>query len=173
MKPTEKKIDLKSRLDLTPISGTKLMAEIKPLDFVVEDIFAEGYLYTLTARNNQGKSTLMALLTKCITEGLLSGENTPDTLLKLKAIDCDPAMFDLIDTSYSMREYVDDQLNSLIHDYAGIFVDSNQAYFGDGEMNGNSDALAHAQALRRLTKASGKPFSCVLSHPTKSNPHPC
>jgi hypothetical protein len=170
------------KLSLKPVSGGELLAKIKPLHFVIEDILAKGYVYTLTARNNHGKSTLMALMTKCITEGakfgsqrtergrilILSGENTPDTLLKLKAIDIDPSMFDVVDGSYEMRANADDQLKNLAHEYAGIFVDSNQAYFGDGEMNGNSESLAHAQAFRRLTKAPGEPFVCILSHPTKN-----
>lgn len=167
---------------LTPINGAGVMATIKPLDYVIEDIFAKGYVYSLTARNNQGKSTLMALMVKCITEGkpfggkrvakgrvlILSGENTPDTLLKLKAIGVDPAMFDIVDGSYEMRAFVRQQLQAFTTQYAAIFVDSNQAYFGDGEMNSNGEALAHAKAFRSLTKASGNPFVCVLSHPSKS-----
>lgn len=182
MSITPKKVDTsnqKTKMALKPISGTLMMEQIKPLDYVVEDIFARGYVYTLTAKNNHGKSTLMALLTKCITEGknfgslrtergrilILSGENTPDTLLKFKAIGCDPDMFDIVDQAYEIRANVADQIEALEHEYAGIFIDSNQAYFGDGDQNSNSDALGHAQAFRRLTKARGAPFVCVLSHP--------
>jgi hypothetical protein len=99
---------------------------------------------------------------------ILSGENTPDTLLKLKAIGVDPSMFDVVDGSYEMRANVDDQIKCMDQEYSGVFIDSNQAYFGDGEMNGNSESLAHAQAFRRLTKANGEPFVCILSHPTKN-----
>jgi hypothetical protein len=173
---------LEPLVDLTPVSGATLMENIKPLHFVVEDIFARGYVYTLTAKNNHGKSTLMALLTQCITSGqslgpyrvengrvlILAGENTYDTILKLKALNLDASMFDVVDGAYEMRAFVKQQLASLKGPYSGIFVDSNQAYFGDGEMNSNSEALAHAKAFRSLTKAGGNPFICILSHPVKN-----
>jgi len=176
------KQDLAKMEKLIPINASELQRKMKPQVFVLEDILAKGNLYTLTARNNHGKSTLMAALIKAITDGgtfnglktvqgrilLLSGENTVDTMLKLEAINVNLDLVDIVDAPYEIKTLIDDQIKFATNEYVGVMVDSNQSYFGDGDMNGNGPGLLHFQALRRLTELDGNPFVAVLSHPTKS-----
>ena len=174
--------DLAKLKKLIPINAAELQKSLKPIVFVLEDILAKGNLYTITARNNHGKSTLMAALIKAITDGgtfnglrtvpgrilLLSGENTADTMLKLEAINVNLEMLDIVDGPYEMKSLIDKQLQFATNEYVGVMVDSNQSYFGEGDMNGNGVGLAHLQALRRLTELRGNPFVAILSHPTKT-----
>jgi hypothetical protein len=168
--------------NLTPMPATLLAGNLEPPFFILEDILVKGYEYTLTARNNHGKTTLMALLIKTITEGanlgglrsvkgrvlLLSGENTSDMMLKLVALEVDMTMVDVVNMPYDLKENIDQQLKQATAEYVGVFVDSNQSYFGDGDMNGNGEMLSHFQSARRLTQLKGNPFVLILAHPIKN-----
>jgi hypothetical protein len=172
-------------IKITPRPAQDILKDMKPKVFILEDILAKQNLYSLTAKNNHGKTTAAALIIKAITSGgnfgnhrtiqgrclLLSGENTNDTMLKLIALGVDLSLLDVVDAPFDMKATIDDFLkhaNALGHEYVGVFVDSTQAYFGDGEMNGNADQLSHWQALRRLTGLRGDPFVLSLSHPIKN-----
>ena len=169
-------------------SAYSRLKEIKPLSYVVENLLVKGYLYTLTARNNHGKTTLAALLVAAVSTGqpfakmrteqgrvlMLSGENAYDTDLKLKALGekIDLTQVDVIDGSFDMRM---EALNVVMENqhwiYSLVVCDSLQAFFGDGDMNSNGEALAHIKAFRLLMRLPGNPAVLTLAHPIK-NPDP-
>ena len=167
---------------LTPISAAILSENLQPPFFILEDILVRGYEYTLTAKNNHGKTTLMALFIKAITEGekfgnlrtvkgrvlLLSGENSADTMLKLVALRVDMTMVDIVNLPYDLKSMLEQQLRQATSEYVGVFLDSNQSYFGEGDLNNNVDMLLHFQAARKLTGLKGNPFVLILAHPTKN-----
>lgn len=171
----------------SPLSPTKtaldLLSNLEPLEYLVENLIIKNRLYTLTARNNHGKNTIASLLMAAVSTGskfsglrteksrilFLSGENTYDALLKLEILagDIDLSMIDIYEGAFDMKNNKATFCNSNI-EYGLVIVDSNQSFFGDGDMNGNSDPLAHAQALRRISNLPGNPAVLVLSHPTKN-----
>lgn len=169
---------------ITARSAKEIVSSMKPKAFILEDILAKENLYSLTAPNNHGKTTAACLMVKAITSGtnfgnhrtikgrvlLLSGENTNDTMLKLIALDVDLGQLDVIDSPFDLKATIDEVVKHNRNEYVGVFVDSTQSYFGEGEMNGNADQLAHWQSLRRLTKLNGDPFVLSLSHPVKNAP---
>jgi len=163
----------------------KRLKDITPLEYVVENLLVKGYLYTLTAKNNHGKTTLAMLLAAAVTKGhkfsdmrtepgrvlFLAGENAYDTDLKLKALGqhIDLTMIDVIPFSFDMRSHWQDIIKENGHwIYSLVIVDSVQAYFVDGDMNSNAEAKEHAIALRQLTKLPGNPAVVALAHPIKS-----
>ena len=163
----------------------KRVVDMRPLEYVVENLLVKGYLYTLTAKNNHGKTTLAMLLAAAVTKGepfgdmrtekgrvlFLAGENAYDTDLKLKALGdkVDLTMIDVIPFSFEMRNHWQDILKENGHwIYNLVIVDSVQAYFVDGDMSTNSDAKEHILAFRQLTKFVGNPAVVGLAHPVKA-----
>jgi hypothetical protein len=162
-----------------------LVANLKPVEYVLEEILVKGYVYALTAKNNHGKTTLATKMMAAVTTGglfagkrtqkgrvlLLSGENTFDTMLKFKAMpdEMDLSMIDVISTSFDMKETEEKIITKCDeHSYSLVVADSNQAYFGNGDMNSNGDMLSHIKAFRGLTKLFGDPAVVILSHPIKN-----
>ena len=176
-------------IEYIPVSAKLIDAEITGFDYVIENIFIKGYQYTLTGSNNHGKTTLMALMIEAITSGglfagnrviqgnvlILSGENVTDTILKFRLLpNTNLDLINIIPLSFDMKQSVEDVLTQIKFcgiKYVAVFVDSAQAYFGRGDMNGNSEILDHFKAMRRFTAIEGNPFVCILAHPVK-NPDP-
>lgn len=168
---------------LIPKSAKDYLDNLEPVEYLVENLIVKGKLYTLTARNNHGKNTLASLLMGAVSKGekfgnlqtikgrvlFISGENTHDAMLKLKALGLkiDLSQVDIVDLAFEMRKKAD-FFKTLKQEYQLVIVDSNQSYFGEGDMNANSTQLLHAQSLRRLTKIKGRPAVIVLSHPVKN-----
>jgi hypothetical protein len=169
-------------------SSLMRVADLKPLEYVIENLLVKGYLYTLTARNNHGKTTLAVLMAATVSKGdnfganrtkqgrvlLLSGENAYDTDLKLRALGdrIDLDQVDVLDGSFEMRlnwPHILSQNSHYIYDL--VICDSLQSYFVDGDPNSNAEAKEHVKAFRNLSKLPGNPTVVVLAHPVK-NPDP-
>jgi hypothetical protein len=163
---------------------------IKP-DYVVDDLFLRGYLYSLTAKTGSGKTAVALYIACCIAMGYpigdrevsqgrvlyLAGENPMDVQWRLMAMaqhmGFDPAdiPLDIISgTKFSLsRDF--NQLVAETHelgDLMGVVVDTTAAYFEGSEFNSNSEAQDHAESLRKLTELPGNPCALALSHPTKN-----
>lgn len=191
MKPNLKVVPLQGAQERYEFKLTKMseaIQDLKPPIYCIENLLIQGYLYTLTARQNHGKTTLMALMAACISRGemlgdrrtvsgpvlILSGENSYDTRLKFKILTIADK-----ENIYEWPHSIDlkkggEKLVNQIREFYGdiqfraVFVDSLQAYFGDGDMNGNSEALALIKAIRQLTTINGNPTVVALAHPVKN-----
>jgi hypothetical protein len=174
-----------SQYDLTAKSLEQLYTTQKPERFIIENLLKENSLYTLTAPNNGGKSTLAVLILECVAKRknfghlrtdlpedhrvlLLSGEDTEDTLNKMKALGMSNDLpIDIIDKSFPMQEQVALALKHNEHKiYSLVIVDSLQAYGGGS--NDNVLALENIKSARRLTELKGSPCVVVLAHPIKN-----
>ena len=161
--------------------------ELLPPVYVLQNLLQKNHLYTLTARNNAGKTTWIVTVTRSIALGeplgtlqaikgrvlILSGENSADTNLKFRYLaEVEKVNLDNIDVLEMAFELknggVERLMAELESEYALVIVDSLQAYFGGGDFNNNADQLAHLQACRKLTELRGNPAVIVLAHPTKS-----
>jgi len=187
---TLKDLNLDPRL--LPKSATELLKELKPLEFLIQNLIVRSMVYTLTARNNHGKTTLAMAMAAAVTMGSsfasykakpgrvlwLSGENTMDTLYKIKLLEekglIDSDRIHIIDHSFDLKELTPqlicamnlvDSLN--LHDqFDLVVIDSLQAYAGGMDLNGNSAALTYLQEIRRLTQQGAAVL--ILAHPIKS-----
>lgn len=168
-----------------PIS--QAVRELLPPIYVLQQLIQKNHLYTLTARNNSGKTTWIVAVTRSVALGeplgtlqaikgrvlILSGENSADTNLKFRYLsEVEKVKLDNIDVLEMAFELknggVERLMAELMSEYALVIVDSLQAYFGGGDFNNNADQLAHLQACRKLTQLRGNPAVIVLAHPTKS-----
>jgi len=167
-----------------PKNLATLLDELKTPHYLVEDLIVNGFLYTLTARNNSGKTTLAVLLMACIANGrdfgkqrtqkgkclFISGENTDDALMKFLPFKdkFDLTGIDVITVSFDAKKFMKECMATIHDEYSLVVVDSTQAYFGEGDMNNNTDALNHIKALRELSRMRGNPAVISLSHPIKN-----
>lgn len=171
-------------VDLTAKPIGQIYKAQKSERFIIENLFKENSLYTLTAPNNGGKSTLATFMLECVAKRknfghlrtdlpenyrclLLSGEDTDDTANKMKALGITgDHPIDIIDKSFTMEEQVEQALLQNKHRlYSLVIVDSLQAYGGGS--NDNIVALNNIKAARRLTGLNGTPSVIVLAHPVK------
>ena len=165
----------------------KRIAKLKPLQYAVQNLLVQGYLYTLTAKANHGKTTFATRLAGAITKGelfgslktkqgkvlWLSGENAYDTDLKFKAAQernfADLTEVEVLPQAINLAEQIDNLLASAAHHiYTLVIVDSLQAYSGGADLITNDQALKNMQACRKLTNLKGNPAVVVLAHPIKS-----
>jgi len=181
------KIDLR----LLPKKASELLKDLKPLEFLIQDVLVKGMVYTLTAKNNHGKTTLAVTMAAAVTMGTsfanykakpgrvlwLSGENTMDTLYKIKLLEekglIDTDKINIIDQSFDLKELTPQLIRLMLIDsldledkFDLVVIDSLQAYAGGMDLNGNSNALTYMQEIRRLT--AEKATVLILAHPTKS-----
>ena len=173
------------KFQIKPMS--QAVKELVPPVYVVQYLIQKGHLYTLTAKNNSGKSTFATAMARSVANGdpfgemqtfkgrvlLLSGENAADTNLKFRYLmdveQVDLSNVDVLEMAFELKNGgVERLVHELKHEYVLIVIDSLQAYFGAGDFNSNSDALAHLQACRKLTQIKGNPAVIVLAHPNKS-----
>lgn len=168
-----------------PIS--QAVRELLPPIYVLQQLIQKNHLYTLTARNNSGKTTWIVAVTRSVASGeplgtlqsikgrvlILSGENSADTNLKFRYLSevekVNLDNIDVLEMAFELKNGgVERLMAELMSEYALVIVDSLQAYFGGGDFNSNADQLAHLQACRKLTQLRGNPAVIVLAHPTKS-----
>lgn len=163
------------------------ISKLKPLQYAVQNLLVQGYLYTLTAKANHGKTTLATRLAGAVTKGelfgslrtkqgkvlWLSGENAYDTDLKFKAAIernfADMTEVEVLPMAINLAEEIDKLLRSASHHiYTLVVVDSLQAYAGGADLITNDQALNNMKACRKLTKLQGNPAVVVLAHPIKN-----
>jgi hypothetical protein len=178
--------EIKYRFRGRPIAVA--VQDLVPPVYTIDSVLINGYLYTLTGKNNSGKTTLISAMALSVSQGapfghlktkkgrvlILSGENAYDTNLKFKYLieeeNHSLADIDIFEGSFDMKKNIESYLaeQDPSRSIALVIVDSLQAYFGSGDFNNNSDQLAHTKALRRLSELPGNPAVVVLAHPTKS-----
>ena len=182
---TTANVQATGKFQIKPMS--QAVKELVPPVYVVQYLIQKEHLYTLTAKNNSGKSTFASAMVRSVANGdpfgemqtfkgrvlLLSGENAADTNLKFRYLmdveQVDLSNVDVLEMAFELKNGgVERLIGELKHEYVLIVIDSLQAYFGAGDFNSNSDALAHLQACRKLTQIKGNPAVVVLAHPTKS-----
>jgi hypothetical protein len=168
----------------------RFVAGFTPPAYSIDGITQRGYLYSLTARTNHGKTTIAMFVTICIDRGVpihgrevlggtvlfLAGENADDIRARF-LVAADYYGFDL---NTSRIRVIDGVLNleermpiiraetDRIDDLVLVIVDTAAAYFPGDETNSNSQQAAYARQLRQLTLLRGKPTVIVNCHPIKN-----
>jgi hypothetical protein len=163
------------------------ISNLKPMQYVVQNLLVQGNLYALTAKANHGKTTLATRLAGAITKGelfgslktkqgkvlWLSGENAYDTDLKFKAAHernfADLTECEILPMAIDLQKDINKLLRSAAHHiYSLVVVDSLQAYAGGVDLIMNDKALDNIKACRKLTGLNGNPAVVVLAHPIKN-----
>jgi len=168
----------------------QFVAGFTPPAYLVDGILQRGYLYSLTARTNHGKTTIAMFVAMCIDRAVqmhgrevmrgtvlfLAGENSDDIRARFLVA----ADYYGFDPNTSKIRVIDGVINlekqmptiqaeaASIDDLVLVVVDTAAAYFPGDETNSNSQQAAYARQLRQLTLLRGKPTVIVNCHPIKN-----
>src|SRR5262245_57212675 len=179
-RPIKKKLIMTSR---------EFVADFKVPAYLVEGIYLNGYLYSLTAKTGHGKTALALLLAECVALGkpfagrevkkgrvlYFAAENYVDIQSRWIA-QAEHHGFDVneIDVHFVYSDCRLSQVGERIaeeakaHDDWGLVViDTTQATFGGDDVNSDVDQVQHARNMRPLTGLRGNPAVLTLSHPIK------
>jgi AAA domain-containing protein/bifunctional DNA primase/polymerase-like protein len=168
----------------------QFVAGFTPPAYLVDGILQRGYLYSLTARTNHGKTTIAMFVAMCIDRAaqmhgrevmtgtvlFLAGENSDDIRARFLVA----ADYYGFNPNTSKIRVIDGVINlekqmptiqaeaASIADLVLVVVDTAAAYFPGDETNSNSQQAAYARQLRQLTLLRGKPTVIVNCHPIKN-----
>ncbi len=179
-------------VQLTPKVLRAFVQERSVIDFLVDDLFRRGWLYTLTGPTGSGKTAVAVPIALSVADGrslcghqcqkakvlYIAGENADDVRTRfvaaLECMEVSDAVLDqvmVIDASFLLNERVI-ELCSLIEklEIALIIVDTDQAVSlsGADSENDNGERMRHAKQLRQLTRCAPNPTVVDLCHPRKN-----
>lgn len=173
------------------------LRESEAIEFVIDDVYRRGWLYTITGSTGSGKTGIAVSVALCVASGVsvgkhptqagpvlyIAGENPDDvrgrflaTLQRGEWADDVLDKVHVIDQSFLLAERIDDMeaiidtLNPVM-----IVVDTDQAVSLSGaeSENDNGVRMKHAKTLRRLVRRPCRPTVLDLCHPngaaTKDN----
>jgi len=186
-RPAEVAPDIVAQIPTEEVST--FLDNLKPPTYVVDGMFAKGYVYAVTGHPGSGKTVMAVELALQVAMGdmflgrmtmpgrvlYLAGENPDDLRKRLKAamdqhqlqpenltnLTFVPKAFPLGPNLPVIRSQFADRVWDL------VIVDTDVAYYGGQDENDNVQRREHAAYLRSLTELEGSPAVVVLSHPNK------
>ena len=170
------------------MSLSTMLQNYVPPDYLVDDLFKRGYVYSLTGLTGSGK-TVVALYIAMQTAlnanigdrmvkggrvAYFAGENPDDVTQRLTVMTdgMDLNAIPLTIMPYAGRDEAEIAIAELIHDrqeIALVVIDTSTAYFDGEDENNNIAFLQHAKWLRSIsTRVPGNPTVLVCCHPIKN-----
>jgi hypothetical protein len=162
-------------------------AEYQALDYIVDGILEEGRLYSLTAPSGTGKTAVAIHLAEMVALGqpfgnheckasgvlFLAGENPSDVRVRVMAsIERNPKIKDapifFIKNAFNIEENIGNitKMLELHPEIKLVMVDTLQAFYRGDDSNSNTQMVAFARALRKISELGI--VVLVMAHPTKS-----
>jgi DNA-binding MarR family transcriptional regulator len=161
-----------------------------PPDYLIDGILQRRFIYSITGRTGEGKTTVCLRIAAHVSEGLklgdaevipgrvlyLAGENPDDirmrwlALTETMGLDADATAVDFVDGRFKLSEIPDHILQAAqANEYALVIVDTSVAFSQTIDENDNVQQLHHAQRLRGLIDLlPGGPTILVCCHPPKN-----
>lgn len=160
----------------------------KPAEYLVDGMVQRGWCYSLTSPTGHGKTAVILNLAASIGAGLqfagqetmrgrvgyFAAENPNDIqarwigMTEHMSLD-DPDVYFCPFTIDLATAF--DQISAEAEAAGGfdlIVVDTSQAFFLGEDENSNTQMVAHAKAMRKLTQLPGNPCVIILAHPVKN-----
>lgn len=172
------------------LTAEQFVAGFTPPAYLIDGILQRGYLYSVTARTNHGKTAVTMYIAQTVARGepmhgrevkpgtvlLLAGENPDDIrarfLTLAEAYKFDPEKLKMkfiagvVSLPTRMAEIKAEA--EAIDDLMLVIVDTAAAYFPGDDINSNAQQSVYARLLRQLTELRGKPAVLVNCHPVKN-----
>lgn len=161
-----------------------------PPDYLIDGILQRRFIYALTGRTGEGKTSVCLRLAVHVAQGIplgdavvtsgrvlyLAGENPDDirmrciVLLEQMGLDENELALDFVDGRFKIAEIPDHiRAAAAKHEYVLAIVDTSVAFSQSLDENDNIQQLQHAQALRNLIDIiPGGPTILVCCHPPKN-----
>ena len=173
-------------------SCAQFVADLTPLDYLVDGILQRRFIYAFTGKTGDGKTSVVNLLAYCVAEGkpfgghdcekgtvfILVGENPDDVRMRWAGMAAEFG-FDLnkLDIHFIPGVFSVSQIRGEIEQAAKkrntkislLVVDTSAAYFSGNDENSNVQLGGHARTLREaFVNLPGQPCVIVTNHPTKN-----
>jgi hypothetical protein len=172
------------------ISSAEFIKGFMPPDYLVEGLVQRRFIYALTARTGDGKTSVVLLLAACVALGLefagrpaekgrvlmFAGENPDDirarwiALAETMKFDPDTIDVHFIPGRFSIPEMgprIKVELEAL-GGVALLLIDTSAVYFEGDDENSNTQLGEHARTMRNLVDFPGGPCVVVNCHPAKN-----
>jgi len=172
------------------LSSAAFIEGFKPPDYLIYGMLQRRFIYSITGRTGEGKTTACLRLAAHVARGLpigkaavspgrvlyLAGENPDDIRMRWTALmeqmdlDANEIGVDFVDGRFKIAEIPEHILNAARpQQYALVIVDTSVAFSQSVDENSNTEQLQHAQNLRSLIdKLPGGPTILVCCHPPKN-----
>jgi RecA-family ATPase len=172
------------------VSSADFVVGFVPPDYLITGILQRRFLYAITGRTGEGKTTVCLRIAAHVAEGIelngaavargrvlyLAGENPDDirmrwiVLMEQMGLDENEIAVDFVDGRFKISEIPDHILAAATkREYALVIVDTSVAFSQSIDENDNVQQLAHAEALRGLIDVlPGGPTILVCCHPPKN-----
>jgi RecA-family ATPase len=172
------------------LNSAEFVRDFMPPDYLVNGILQRRFIYAITGRTGEGKTTVCLRIAAHVAEGLplngaavsqgrvlyLAGENPDDirmrwiVLMERMGLDENEIAVDFVDGRFNISEIPGHILSAANQrEYALVIVDTSVAFSQSIDENDNVEQLKHAQALRGLIdKLPGGPTILVCCHPPKN-----
>jgi hypothetical protein len=173
-------------------SSRQFVDAFVPIDFTVDGLLQEAFLYSLTGATGAGKTTITLLLAACVALGIafagrvtkkrrvlyLAAENAVDTRMRWIALaqqmDFDPdsievyfveGAFKISETALRLKQEADE----LGGEFGLVIVDTAPVFYEGDDENSRVQQGKHAEMLRKLIDViPGRPTVIANCHPTKN-----
>ena len=172
------------------LSSAAFVDRFIPPDYLIYGILQRRFIYSITGRTGEGKTTVCLRLAAHVARGLqfgkaavtqgrvlyLAGENPDDIRMRwialMEQMDLDPneTEVDFVDGRFKIAEIPEHILNiARTKQYVLVIVDTSVAFSQSVDENSNTEQLQHAQNLRALIDLlPGSPTILVCCHPPKN-----
>jgi len=173
-------------------SSEAFLADLKPLEYLIDGLLPTGVTYSLTGYAGHGKTTLALQFALSVATGemfsdrdtsqgsvlVLAGENPHNVKWQyaaaLAARDLKPADVPIyfVQGRFSIKEWTDVLRAKLaaMPDLKLIIVDSLQAFFEGDNDNDNTQMVEMAHKMRRLCDIPQRPAQIIIAHPAGKTP---
>jgi len=172
------------------LSSAAFIKDFVPPDYLIEGILQRRFLYSITGRTGDGKTSVCLRIAAHVAEGIplngahvekgrvlyLAGENPDDIRMRWIALtdhmllDVENVGVDFVDGRFSIGDIPIQILEAAkSHEYALVIVDTSVAFSQSIDENDNVQQLQHAMRLRSLIDIlPGGPTILVCCHPPKN-----
>jgi hypothetical protein len=173
-------------------SSAEFVAGFVPPDYLIDGWLQRRYVYSLTAKTGDGKTTIALLVAAYVAKGrtlagcevekgrvlIFAGENPDDVrtrwILLCEVLGEDPDQMDVVFMPFTanlsaeaVRAQIDAEATKA-GPFALLIVDTSASYYSGNDENDNVQLGHHARMLRSFVELPGGPTILVTCHPAKN-----
>jgi archaellum biogenesis ATPase FlaH len=173
-------------------SSEAFLADLEPLEYLIDGLLPTGVAYSLTGHAGHGKTTLALQMALSVAQGelfadretsqgdviFLAGENPYNVkwqyaaALAARKLSAKDAKVHFVQGRFSINQWAEVLKAKLeaMPNLKLIVIDSLQAFFEGDNDNDNSQMVEMAHKLRAMCSASQRPAVLIIAHPAGKTP---